>query len=270
MDGRAEIAIVNLPKLQPDEYIEENAIARQLAEKTRDLRLHALAVAPNDFASTYEVEVARGLEQTFDRLRNTQAEHFIAVKPGVDIRKAGKREDFFRELSQAEWIGMVVLIGPLEGKASVSAASDPLTQRIAREGTKKAGLPGASDSPALRYHLNGVFVEPSTRTRGLGTALMDAALDKARSWCLKQHAGLSCSVLVDSENTAARKLYEKGGFVAVGEEAYAQMPRSTASELAEADRVAVRMESMWREDELCTKWAREHRCETTFIVIDSI
>lgn len=233
------IAVLNLPKLRQDEYVEQNQDAKQLAEKFRDLRLHALLVAPEDFASTYEVEVARGLGQTLDRLRNGQADHFFAVELQTDWPPE-EHQDVIHELLKAKWVGMILLIGPLESTSSVSAAIDPLAGQTGR--TTEAQVLCPPEHRTLRYQLNGTFVDPGTRRHGVGKALVEAALGKARAECLNQYAALDCSVLVDAKNSAAQKLYQKVGFVTVGEESYTQLPRFIAGEWEASERTAFRME----------------------------
>jgi [ribosomal protein S18]-alanine N-acetyltransferase len=56
-----------------------------------------------------------------------------------------------------------------------------------------------------------IAVDPSRRTNGLGRALLDASLDALRA------AGVESVFLeVRVSNTAARRLYEAGGFTEIG------------------------------------------------------
>lgn len=67
---------------------------------------------------------------------------------------------------------------------------------------------------AHRARIWGVFVEPEYRGRGLGRAVVGAALDLARSW-----AGVDYVDLAVSENAPeALRLYESLGFEAWGRE----------------------------------------------------
>jgi ribosomal protein S18 acetylase RimI-like enzyme len=93
-----------------------------------------------------------------------------------------------------------------------------------------AGLNEASDAPELiaaasitrvkqpqfahRARIWGVFVEPAHRDRGLGRAVLSAAIDLARSW-----VGVDFIDLSVSENAPeAQRLYESLGFEQWGRE----------------------------------------------------
>ncbi|KAK4634825.1 hypothetical protein CLAFUW4_01108 [Fulvia fulva] len=233
-------AVVNLPKLQPDEYVEHNILPRKLAEKNRELRLRALLIAPEEFASTYEVEVERGLTHILDRLGNSQADHFFAIETHAEWNIQGNR-NIFEELLRVRWIGMIVLIGP-QGPSSPSATADPLAQETDR--TTKVQLSATANGQTLRYHLSDMFVEPVAQRQGIGKALIEAALGKARGVCRQQDASFHCSIFVDSENSAARSLYQNIGFTAVGEESYVQLSRRKAGEprTKTPERKAIQME----------------------------
>ncbi len=73
-----------------------------------------------------------------------------------------------------------------------------------------------SESPKFRHRASiwGVFVEPAYRGRGLGRAVMTAALDLARAWPGVDYVDLGAS----SAAPAAQRLYESLGFVAWGRE----------------------------------------------------
>ena len=70
------------------------------------------------------------------------------------------------------------------------------------------------DKMAHKTHIWGMYVTPAHRRQGIGRALIDAALDHARSM-----AGVALVHLsVSSETPAARKLYESSGFTIWGDE----------------------------------------------------
>ncbi len=71
-------------------------------------------------------------------------------------------------------------------------------------------------SPKFRHRASiwGVFVEPDHRRKGLGRAVMSAAIDLARTWPGVDYVDLGVSERAD----AARRLYESLGFVAWGRE----------------------------------------------------
>jgi RimJ/RimL family protein N-acetyltransferase len=67
---------------------------------------------------------------------------------------------------------------------------------------------------AHRAYIEGVYVTPTARNRGLATALMRAALDQARAWPGITGVGLS----VSQDSPAAQRVYERVGFKAWGRE----------------------------------------------------
>ena len=65
--------IVTIPKL--DQRITEHS-QLALAHKFREFRLLALKTAPGTFASSYDDEVKRDLDHTFERLRHPKTTPF--------------------------------------------------------------------------------------------------------------------------------------------------------------------------------------------------
>jgi GNAT superfamily N-acetyltransferase len=80
------------------------------------------------------------------------------------------------------------------------------------------GVVGVVRQPGLKERHKavvwGVYVAPSTRSRGLGHALLNAAITHARSWPGLEQLHLSVSEVPEH----ARPLYERVGFVAWGRE----------------------------------------------------
>lgn len=235
------VNIVNLPKLPPDAYTKDNRIAHAIASKNRELRLHALKTAPEAFASSFEQEVERDLSDTLERLKTVHADHFFAVDRSVSPWMPERSEEFFSNLIEATWVGMIVLIGPLSpsGSAAMSAKHDPLTKDGSGRGLLAAEQTRTGE---LSYHINGTFVDPEARGAGLGRAMIETAVAKGWAEAFKRGLRLHCTVLVDSENAAAMNLYNSTGFCAVGEEIYVQQPRTRMGEWKADERVAIRME----------------------------
>lgn len=67
---------------------------------------------------------------------------------------------------------------------------------------------------AHRAYIEGVYITPSARNRGLATALLTAALDLARAWPGITSVGLS----VSERSKEAQRVYERLGFKAWGRE----------------------------------------------------
>lgn len=231
--GAPPYRVVKLPILAKD--AETDHAACKLAKKLRNQRLYALKSEPEAFSASHERESARGLDYTIERLRNPKAAHFVA------ITQHEERNDVL-SLSEAPWLGTVVLLGPREGRSaeSVSANADPFATMTE---SSESSASGSSEGRKFLYHLNGVFVDGAVRGRGVGLALIEAAIRRARREAQLGRVNVKCSVLVDSMNTSAKRLYERAGFVVVGDEAYQQQPRKQVEgETESRERVALRLE----------------------------
>lgn len=237
----ATYGIVNLPKLNPDEYTEDNDVAKVFAMKMRDVRLQALRAAPEAFASSYEEENQKDLSFTMDRLAKGEADHFFATDCSIAPWSAETNEDFFEQLFNSTWVGMIVLIGPLSPaqSAAISAKRDPLMRP--EQEKSSVDIEGAL-SGIVHFQINGIFVDPTIRRAGLGMALVEAALAKAHAKAGDHE--IQCTVLVDSKNLAARNMYQKAGFKEEAErETYT--PQSYSNDTApRVERIAMRM--VWR------------------------
>lgn len=74
-------------------------------------------------------------------------------------------------------------------------------------------LPGETDPD--EFYLDTLMVLPDYRRRGVGRALINDALIKARS------AGKPLGLLCDIGNDRARRLYDSSGFACVGQKPFA-------------------------------------------------
>ena len=243
--------IVTLPKGREWSETDETALA--IAQKFREFRLHALQTAPEAFATSYENESRRGLDHTFERLRNAKAAHFFAL--ANDAPESTFMDDVDR-LSKGKLVGQLVLLGPQDGGSgpSVSARTDPFARMTTTVEAVSSGHgpSGPQETPVMHFHLNGVFVDPSARRGGLGKALIDIALLRAEAEANKVSAVPHVSISVNEENPSARKLYEKAGFKVVGEETYIQQPRMIMGESRSSEKVALQMElSMAAVQQVC-------------------
>lgn len=66
--------------------------------------------------------------------------------------------------------------------------------------------------PVLQWDLNGVFTLPEARRRGIAAAVMEAAKEHAMEEAFSRDSGCMLSVVVYSDNSAAKSWYEKMGF----------------------------------------------------------
>ena len=235
--------IHTLPKLHAQTYRDDNA-SRLLAETFRDFRLHALKTAPGAFAASYEEEYERGLGHTIERLAATKATHFVALSQS-ESESAPSIDDSDLKiygLLGGAWQGMIVLLGPQdESSGAVTARADPFAGMTGVSNERRKDEAKSADQ--LHYHLNGMFVVPAARGSGLGRRLVERALWRAKMDTMRLRRDCVCTIIVDEWNVAARRLYERCGFVVVCRETYVQRPRGLVhGESRSEERIALRME----------------------------
>ncbi len=209
MTANVKYRVVKLPKLtEKDDKITE------LAEKFREFRLRALKTAPNAFASTYEVESQRGLDQSIERLVNPKAAQFVALGNMLS-EEDGMEPDVVGNLLNRHWAGMIALLGPEEGNefARPTANMDPFKQMTSSE----SGGGQSEERPDVHFHINGTFVDPSARGHQLGNWLIMEALQEARAQAAHSRKKLRVTLSVFNDNIAAVRVYEKAGFRTVKE-----------------------------------------------------
>lgn len=212
-----------------------------VAEKFRSLRLRALETAPEAFASSCEIESQRGLDKTFERLKTPKAHQFVAVESD-DTKSFSVASADIANICKYEWVGMVVILGPME--VDVHAREDPYKQMVGahRNADTAPESSGRSRrSSPKEFVLNGVFVEPSVRGKGVGRALIETAVKMVQGHNTPRDYALSMTALVHVENSEARKLYESAGFVGVGEETYRQEPRALLGESQVVEKGVLKM-----------------------------
>ncbi|KAM0722988.1 hypothetical protein Q7P37_001186 [Cladosporium fusiforme] len=225
--------IVTIPKVGKGLFDHQQTL--DLARRFQEFRLLALKTSPNAFGSTYEVEVQRGLEQTFERLSNTKATQFVALPREACCNRGDLREGDLNDLTSSEWLGFVVLLGPQEGQVSTSAQKDPYPE-MTSWAEPRCHQSTAEESSRLQFHLNGMFVRPSARKSGIGMRLVMSALHEAQRQGSVSGRDVYCTCVVDEWNDSAKKLYERCGFEVSEKERY---------NVCGEDRVALRME-LWR------------------------
>lgn len=209
--------VVTVPRLK-----ETDPRLLQVAERFREIRLRALQKAADAFASTYESESQRGIEQTVQRLSNPKAIHFLALSRSTSEENSLNDDDEIDHMLMSDWVGTIVLLGPeVDTELSVSSAQlsahlDPFPIMTANS-SRGPVLDDSNLPSSLHFHLNATYVDPSTRGGGLGKALIDAALQKAEAEAAEINASLRVTLSVYFHNVAARKLYERAGFQVVKE-----------------------------------------------------
>ncbi|MCJ1281646.1 hypothetical protein MMC26_000967 [Xylographa opegraphella] len=190
------------------------------ANALRSVRLDALQLALDAYASTYEKEVEFPKDLWLQRLQNPQARHLVAVLKQKDDGKAGNQVYGTEPLGK--WIGLIVVMekpSPVRANASTS----PWTYNASQKTTTKAmeEMESTQVPTDVVYQLNGLFVHPSVRGGGLGRALIQESYTYVRTSIIRQGLlSARVDVLVDSWNTSARNLYLSCGFEFVSQDSY--------------------------------------------------
>ena len=185
-----------------------------LVERYRHFRLFSLSSAPDAFASTYEQEVEYPTSIWVQRLRNQDAVQYVAT------RFSSTKTDI-STLKQAEWVGMVVLVRKQE---NTSKTEYDLSSKISPENDSSRSRPAGNDDPDTlegSFYINGLFTDPSARSKGLGGQLLKKCFDVIEAEVQVQVCRQAkVATLLDSWNSKAKKLYEANGFQVTGTSEY--------------------------------------------------
>jgi len=157
----------------------------------------------------------RGLRR-FNPYRDLrQVTELIAETFGADLDAEGRAA--LRDLRQLSWLG------PLLGFVLVA---NPDLQRLLNgyvwieEGRVVGNLTLQSGGLyGTRWQISNVAVAPAYRGRGIARALIEAALDE-----IQRQGGTWATLQVEEGNMAARKLYERLGFEAIGAVSHLYLP----------------------------------------------
>ncbi|KAF7951027.1 uncharacterized protein EAE97_002579 [Botrytis byssoidea] len=169
-------------------HVSSDDLVRSYVGKYKDFRLLSLQVAPESFASNYSTEAAFLDEVWYERLANPHAATYFA-------------------LENSKIVGTVSMLGPLiYGPEDMSVLGNPW---------QAIGDKISNEQAICHYRMNGVFTD--VRGQGVGKALIEAALKYAGGEAAVQGKAFVCSIVVESENSGARRLYERCGFVAMKE-----------------------------------------------------
>ena len=206
-------------RILPVEWSDKDQL-KDMANALRRLRLDALQLAPDAYASTYEKEVLFSEDLWLQRLQNSQARHVVASEKreggGKEVDQASRLEQF------GQWIGLVVVMekhGSERSSAAVSLWTYNASQKITTMATERLGT---TETPtSVFYQLHGLFVHPSMRRCGLGKALIQESYNYVRTRIIEQGLlSARVDVLVDSWNVSARNLYLSCGFAFVSQDSY--------------------------------------------------
>ena len=164
---------------------------RSYIERYKSFRLLSLQVSPASFGSTYGREIEFNDEMWYGRLANPDATTFIAVQSN-------------------RICSTLTILGPLPFPPDQHPPSANPWSSL--EEHKRPELDQS------HWRINGMFTLPECRGKGLAKGLIEKALKYGLEQATKSEKPFVASIVVDADNTAARALYEKCGFVPIKEE----------------------------------------------------
>ncbi|MCJ1420906.1 hypothetical protein MMC32_007265 [Xylographa parallela] len=139
-------------RILPVEWSDKDQL-KDMANALRRLRLDALQLAPDAYASTYEKEVLFSEDLWLQRLQNSQARHVVASEKreggGKEVDQASRLEQF------GQWIGLVVVMekhGSERSSAAVSPWTYNASQKITTMATEKLGTTETPTSVFYQLH----------------------------------------------------------------------------------------------------------------------
>lgn len=147
-------------------------------------------------------------------------ETFAGSGASVDDIKALFEELAARDDSQYSYLNTIVAEDDNGEVAGLIIGYDGAKLRLLRDtfltlARKRLGIDfseGLTDeTTADEFYLDTLAVKPAYRRQGVGTALLHAAVRRAEG------SGKNPGMLVDKDNTSARRLYESLGFRYVGD-----------------------------------------------------
>ena len=168
--------------------------ARAWQHRVKEFRLLALKTAPDAFLTTYEQAAAYPDDLWYTRLIDPLAFTFLV-------------------LQENRIVGSLVLIGPLPYLAEDhSPLENPWNPPVLAPGSP------AKDIAASHWRINGMFVLPEARRQGIAKAVIEKSMAFGREQAALSGKEFVTSIAVDSENPAAKDLYEACGFVTIRSE----------------------------------------------------
>lgn len=175
----------------------------QLIARYKEFRLLSLQLSPESFGSSYAREIAF-LEDTWvSRLNNPVAINIILVS---EPNAAGaETADGISLILASPWLAAVTLVGPFEAKTAAKSYEDMMHLQPDAVSFGPP-IPGVDST----YILNAMYVLPSERRKGLSSKIIGFAKQLA----VKENNGakVTLALILDDDNVAAMKSYEKCGF----------------------------------------------------------
>ncbi|GJC93106.1 GNAT family [Colletotrichum higginsianum] len=189
----------------------------------KSFRLLSLRLSPESFGSTYAREAAFPWDAWTSRLSNPLATTIVAYRTTSSSDPAPETEPApagvpmtpdnasLDAALDAEWLASLTIIGPLDAATlATSLHLDPdLVDLSSSQETE-------TETPTRQQHiLNGMYVVPSARGEKLGVRILEHVKDLVASEARSQGRGARVSLIVDYDNAAARRTYERCGFEVV-------------------------------------------------------
>lgn len=179
-------------------------------EKYKELRLHALKIAPSSFSSTVEIESALSDIEWTARLTADKTETFICASvPVVDGEQQHPTGKSAKSLdSAATWVGQVTLRGPLSSEEFALPEESGQKYPSGKHGEFEEG-------EEERWQMLSLFTHPEYRGQGLGLKLCQEALNYLKSY-RDDPPVVRVRLMVKPDNHATVGLYKKLGFEETG------------------------------------------------------
>ncbi|KAF4826710.1 hypothetical protein CGCTS75_v008931 [Colletotrichum tropicale] len=198
----------------------------QLSDRYKAFRLLSLRLSPESFGSTYAREVSFAPDKWLARLANPLATTIVAVDDGVtppspvqassdvdlSIETADADADFELALD-AEWLASLTISGPLDTKTLATHLH--LEESFVDFGPAHEldlGPASKCDRPTRQFVVNGMYVLPIARGNSLGVQILEYAKRYVAAEAKVSGERVRLSLIVDYDNPAARRTYEKCGF----------------------------------------------------------
>lgn len=170
--------------------------ARSNLERYKAFRLLSLQTSPEAFGSNYAREVAFTDDIWYQRLADSKAATFFALQEG-------------------RIVGTLTVLGPM-----------PFSPEELTPSANPWELEGGTDQAELHFRYNGVFTLPEARGKGVAKALVEKGKEFAHTQAKALGKPFVASLVVETANVAAMKLYERSGFSFLKEEHYIKYGRS--------------------------------------------
>ncbi|KAI1972570.1 hypothetical protein LOZ55_005740 [Ophidiomyces ophidiicola] len=217
---RSTSTVIRIPSIIPPNFLQK------LCVHYRKARLRALQTDPSAFSSTYEREVQFQDNDWIKRLLNPLAQSFVALVKSDNLSPAGNSiwdesdkssksgvdHDHLKLLSENEWAGMIVLMGPKVLAVDGSESGNPLNA-FHSMGAAEAPDAVSFAGRELAYIAASMFVLPEARRQGIGRRLIAESWQAVKKDAMALSAlKLNICLLVAGENEPAIQLYRTCGF----------------------------------------------------------